>query len=47
MPEYIRKEQAIDEVWDALTMRDDPDLGRVIEENKDQMCIAVAIIVLL
>lgn len=33
MTEYITKEQAIDEVWDAFTMRDDPDLGRVIEEN--------------
>ena len=33
MTEYITKEQAIDEVWDAFTSRDDPDLGRVIEEN--------------
>lgn len=33
MPEYITKEQAIDEVWDAFTSHDDPDLGRVIEEN--------------
>lgn len=33
MPEYITKEQAIDEVWDAFTSRDDPELGRVIEEN--------------
>ena len=31
MTEYITKEQAIDEVWDAFTSRDDPDLGRVIE----------------
>ena len=33
MTEYITKEQAIDEVWDAFTSHDDPDLGRVIEEN--------------
>lgn len=33
MTKYITKEQAIDEVWDAFTSRDDPDLGRVIEEN--------------
>ena len=33
MNEYITKEQAIDEVWDAFTSRDDPELGRVIEEN--------------
>lgn len=33
MTEYITKEQAIDEVWDAFMSRDDPDLGRVIEEN--------------
>ena len=33
MTEYITKEQAIDEMWDAFTSRDDPDLGRVIEEN--------------
>lgn len=33
MTEYITKEQAIDEVWDAFMSHDDPDLGRVIEEN--------------
>lgn len=33
MPEYITKEQAIDAAWDAFTSHDDPDLGRVIEEN--------------
>lgn len=33
MPEYITKEHAIDEVWDAFMSWDDPDLGRVIEEN--------------
>lgn len=33
MIEYITKEQAIDEVWDAFMSWDDPDLGRVIEEN--------------
>ena len=33
MTEYITKEQAIDEVWDAFMSWDDPDLGRVIEEN--------------
>lgn len=37
MPEYITKEQAIDEVWDAFTSRDDPDLGRVIEENIERL----------
>ena len=37
MTEYITKEQAIDEVWDAFTMRDDPDLGRVIEENIERL----------
>lgn len=33
MTEYITKEHAIDEVWDAFMSWDDPDLGRVIEEN--------------
>lgn len=33
MTEYITKEHAIDEVWDAFMTWDDPDLGRVIEEN--------------
>lgn len=33
MTEYISKEHAIDEVWDAFMSWDDPDLGRVIEEN--------------
>ena len=33
MTEYITKEHAIDEVWDAFMPWDDPDLGRVIEEN--------------
>ena len=33
MIEYITKEHAIDEVWDAFMSWDDPDLGRVIEEN--------------
>lgn len=37
MPEYITKEQAIDEVWDAFTSHDDPDLGRVIEENIERL----------
>ena len=37
MTEYIKKEQAIDEVWDAFTSRDDPDLGRVIEENIERL----------
>lgn len=37
MTEYITKEQAIDEVWDAFTSRDDPDLGRVIEENIERL----------
>lgn len=37
MPEYITKEQAIDEVWDAFMSRDDPDLGRVIEENIERL----------
>ena len=37
MPEYITKEQAVDEVWDAFTSRDDPDLGRVIEENIERL----------
>lgn len=40
MTEYITKEQAIDEVWDAFTMRDDPDLGRVIEENIERLLAA-------
>lgn len=33
MTEYITKEQAIDEAWDAFMINDDPELGRVIEEN--------------
>lgn len=33
MIEYITKEQAIDEAWDAFMINDDPELGRVIEEN--------------
>lgn len=37
MTEYITKEQAIDEVWDAFMSRDDPDLGRVIEENIERL----------
>lgn len=37
MPEHITKERAIDEVWDAITMRDDPELGRVIEENIERV----------
>lgn len=37
MPEYITKEQAIDEVWDAFTSHDDPNLGRVIEENINRL----------
>lgn len=37
MTEYITKAQAIDEVWDAFTSRDDPDLGRVIEENIERL----------
>ena len=37
MTEYITKEQAINEVWDAFTSRDDPDLGRVIEENIERL----------
>ena len=37
MTEYITKEQAIDEVWDAFTSHDDPDLGRVIEENIERL----------
>lgn len=37
MTEYITKGQAIDEVWDAFTSRDDPDLGRVIEENIERL----------
>lgn len=37
MIEYITKEQAIDEVWDAFTSHDDPDLGRVIEENINRL----------
>ena len=37
MTEYITKEQAIGEVWDAFTSRDDPDLGRVIEENIERL----------
>ena len=37
MTEYITKEQAIDEVWDAFMSHDDPDLGRVIEENIKQL----------
>ena len=37
MTEYITKEQAIEEVWDAFTSRDDPDLGRVIEENIERL----------
>ena len=37
MTEYITKERAIDEVWDAFTSRDDPDLGRVIEENIERL----------
>ena len=37
MTEYITKAQAIDEVWDAFTSHDDPDLGRVIEENIERL----------
>ena len=37
MPEYITKEQAIDAAWDAFTSHDDPDLGRVIEENIERL----------
>lgn len=37
MTGYITKEQAIDEVWDAFTSRDDPDLGLVIEENIERL----------
>lgn len=37
MAEYITKEQAIDEVWASFTFRDDPDLGRVIEENIERL----------
>lgn len=37
MTEYITKGQAVDEVWDAFTSRDDPDLGRVIEENIERL----------
>lgn len=37
MPEYITKEQAIDAAWDAFTSHDDPDLGRVIEENLERL----------
>lgn len=37
MTEYITKEHAIDEVWDAFMSWDDPDLGRVIEENIERL----------
>lgn len=37
MTEYITKERAIDEVWDAFMINDDPELGRVIEENIERL----------
>lgn len=45
MTEYITKEQVIDEVWDAFTSRDDPDLGRVIEENIERLPAADVVLV--
>ena len=33
MIEYITKEQAIDEVWDAFTIYDDEELGDDIEDK--------------
>lgn len=33
MEEYITKEQAIDEVWDAFTIYDDEELGDDIEDK--------------